>query len=250
MSFEFLAPDAVVSGAGFAPVARSPMERQAREAGARFDVRHGWNVAVAYATGEEEQRALRDAAGWADLSHLGKLEIQAAPEDLAAMVASVAGLRLELGRAQRSGDAWWLPYTAHRVLVLCDLGTTAETRRRVEEAAGAAAGPVSVVEVTTGFAAMMIAGPLAREVIARFSAVDLRPAVTRTQDFKPVSVARTPGAVLVDDTDRYLLLFGAALSAYLWDVVADAGSRLAARPVGADALDRAAWSGGEDGARA
>ena len=44
MSFEFLSPTAANA------VARSPMERQARAAGARFEVRDGWNVATAYAS--------------------------------------------------------------------------------------------------------------------------------------------------------------------------------------------------------
>ena len=47
MSFAFLSPTA--AGA----VARSPMERQARAAGARFEVRDGWNVAVAYGVDSE-----------------------------------------------------------------------------------------------------------------------------------------------------------------------------------------------------
>ena len=41
MSYEFLAPGAAVASAGFAPLARSPMERAARAAGAVFEVRDG-----------------------------------------------------------------------------------------------------------------------------------------------------------------------------------------------------------------
>ena len=57
MSFGFL------ETAAAEVVARSPMERQARAAGARFEVRDGWNVAVSY-PGES-----RDAVGFADASH-------------------------------------------------------------------------------------------------------------------------------------------------------------------------------------
>ena len=46
MTLEFLRPDA--EGA----VARSPMERQALDAGARFEIRDGWNLAVAYGADE------------------------------------------------------------------------------------------------------------------------------------------------------------------------------------------------------
>ena len=47
------------------------MERQAAAAGARFETRDGWNVAVAFA-GEDAE-----AGGWADVSHLRKLELPA-----------------------------------------------------------------------------------------------------------------------------------------------------------------------------
>jgi glycine cleavage system aminomethyltransferase T len=250
VSFEFLAIDAATPFGGSVPVARSPMERGARAAGARFEVRDGWNVAVGFAGAEPERRALEEAAGWADLSHLGKLEVQAGQQDLEAVATTVVGEAPELGRAVRTANAWWLPYTRERAVVLCDPGTIAETRGRVEEAAAAASGFTSVVEVTTGLVALAIAGPIAREVIARFSAVDLRPAVTRPHDFKPVSVARTPGAVLVQDTNHYVLMVGAAFGAYLWEVVEDAGRRLGASPVGVDALPAPLATPQEAGAHA
>lgn len=237
MSFEFLATAAAAADDRFAPVAHSSMERGARAAGARFEVRDGWSVAVGYSTPEQERQALRDRCGWADVSQLGKIELQAAPETLAAIVAkATGGGALELGRALRAAGAWWLPYTHDRAMVLCDPSTTADLRSRIEEAAEAAPSFTSVVEVTTGLGAMAIAGPLASELIARFSAVDLRPSVCRPLDFKPVSVARTPGAVLVEDSGRYVVLFGSAVGAYMWEVVADAGGRLGAAPVGVDAL--------------
>src|SRR3954465_13375427 len=138
MSFEFLAPDTAVSDERFAPIARSPMERAARAAGARFEARDGWNVAVGYASLEQEREACRRAAGWADVSHLGKLELHAnAAADLTAVggqgagggtpvVAQVAGgATLELGTATRAADAWWLPLTAERAVVVCEPGAVA-----------------------------------------------------------------------------------------------------------------------------
>src|SRR3954468_7116839 len=104
MSFEFLAPDAAVADDRFAPIARSPMERAARAAGARFEARDGWNVAVGYASFGRGGEGCRRAAGWADVSHLGKLELHAsAADDLRAVVAQVAGgAALELGSATRA----------------------------------------------------------------------------------------------------------------------------------------------------
>ena len=47
MSLDFLSPSPLV-------VARSPMERQAVAAGARLELRDGWNVAVAF-SGEDDR---------------------------------------------------------------------------------------------------------------------------------------------------------------------------------------------------
>ncbi len=121
--------------------------------------------------------------------------------------------------------------------MLCEPATVPALRASLEEAAAAASGLASVVELTSAFCALTIAGPLAREVFARFCALDLRPAVTPVHGFRPGSVARTPGFVLREDDERYLAWVGAALGQYLWTVVADAAAHLGAEPVGLDALD-------------
>ena len=41
-------------------------------------------------------------------------------------------------------------------------------------------------------------------------------------------MARTPGYVLREDADRFLMLFGWALGEYMWTVVADAAEAWAA----------------------
>jgi glycine cleavage system aminomethyltransferase T len=192
--FEFLRPTG-------AAVARSPMEGQALAAGARMELRDGWNVAVAY------PGAAPDApVAWADVSHVRKLEVAGAHE-------------LSFGTATRTNGAWWCPVTRERTLVI-----------------GSA--DVEALEVTTTLAALAIVGPQARELIARFCALDLRPQSMPVAGFRPGSLARTPGYVLREDSDRFLMLFGWALGEYMWTVVADAAEALGGAPVGVDALER------------
>ena len=237
MSFEFLAPDAAVAGR-FTPLARSPMEADARAAGARFEVRDGWNVAVGYSSVEQEREAARRVAAWADVSHLGKLELHAGPDDLAAIVGQASGgASLELGRGTRAAGAWWLPLTGGRALIVCESGAVGALRERLTDAASASSGLVSVVDATTKYGALTILGPQAREVFARFTALDLRAAVTPVRGLRPGSIARTPGLLLREADERYLVLFGWALGHYLWTVVADAAGHLGGSPAGVDALE-------------
>ena len=186
-----------------AAVARSPMEGQALAAGAQMEVRGGWNLAVAYPDAAPEP-----PVAWADVSHLRKLEV-AGPH------------RLALGTATRTDGAWWCPVTRERALVV-----------------GGA--DLDALDVSTTLAALAIVGPQARELLARFCALDLRAQSVPVGGFRPGSVARTPGYVLREDSERFLMLFGWALGEYIWTVVADAASGLGGAPMGIDALDREA----------
>ena len=237
MSFEFLAVDAASRAGRHRPVAHSPMEAQARDAGARFELRDGWNVAVDYGDAAAERTAIETAGAWTDVSHLGKIELQAAPAELARIIAGAGGGEHGgLGVATRAAGAWWCPLTPERALVICEPSQTAALRGRLEQAADSAPGLASVVEVTTLYAALTLSGPAARETFARFCALDLRPQSTPLHGLRPGSVARTPGLVLREAPDRFLVLFGWALGEYMWTVVADAGGHLGAQPAGFDAL--------------
>jgi glycine cleavage system aminomethyltransferase T len=190
------------ASAGGQTIARSPMERLAQRAGARFEVRDGWNVAVGY-----------DGAGpgtvsWADVSHLRKWEIQGA---------EVPG---EFGTAIRDADRWVCRLTPTRALLI-----------------GGSDAPDNALEVTCNYAALTILGPNARETIARFCAIDLRPRNAPPGSFRPGSIARQPGMIVVEAENRFLLLFGWAVGEYMWTVVDDAARPRGGAPIGLDALD-------------
>jgi glycine cleavage system aminomethyltransferase T len=221
VNLDFLIPNAAAADAPESPIARSPMERSAGAAGAVLEVRDGWNVAVEY-----QSAPVAETAGWADMSQIDKLEVQGSGEAIEA----VAGFSLPFGTAVRRDGAWWCRLTGTRALVV-GAHPSPSIRERLSAADG-----VNVVDVTTNFAALTIVGPLAREVFARFSAIDLRPQVTPVGALRPGSVARQPGIVICEVEDRYLYLFGWATGEYVWSVVADAGHHLGGRPIGVDAL--------------
>jgi glycine cleavage system aminomethyltransferase T len=206
----FLTPDADGT-----VVARTPMERLARAAGGQFEARDGWNVARAFAAAEVERARLTETVGFADRSMMRKLELHGD---------ALGSLALKPGTAELRDGVWWCPVTPSRVLVLGGTGA-------VELPDG-----VSTVDVTSGLCAMSLHGPGCRELLARFCAIDVRPSVTPVAGFRPGSVARTPGYVLVEADQRLLIVVGWALGQYIWEVVADAAEHLGGGPVGADAL--------------
>ena len=236
MSLDFLRLDAAAHSDRFEPVLRSPMERQARAAGGRFETRDGWAVAVAYASPEQEAQTIMRAAGWSDMSHLGKLEVQAAPKDLETIVPANGPERLELGTARRTEGTWWGALAPSRLLVVCEPSRLASMRGQLEDAIETSGVSASLVEVTTVFAALTIVGPLAREVFARFCALDLRPQAAPVGALRPGSVARQPGIVICEGEQRFLMLFGWAVGEYVWSQVEEAGRHLGGAPVGVDAL--------------
>jgi heterotetrameric sarcosine oxidase gamma subunit len=210
-------------------LAESPFAAAAGQAGAVFGARHGWRVPVAFGDDGLAERAVAQAVGWADASHLGKLELQTSGAHADALSALAGGLAF--GTAVRHRDAWWCRITPAKALVLAEPAAAAAVREELDDAAW-----LDVLDVSTQLAALRIAGPSARETFARFCALDLRPTRAPVGSFLPGSVARTPGYVLREDGEQYLALVGAAYASSFWEVVADAGGRLGGLPVGVDRL--------------
>ncbi len=215
----FLTPDAQSADL----LARSPMERLARDAGARFAPRDGWNIATGFDAAAAETERITKTVGFTDRSALAKFEVSTSAD-------AMAGLGLKPGTAEPRDGAWWCQITPDRLLVLGEPASAPGLRSAVDALDG------RVVDLSSALCAMTLVGPGCRELLARFCAIDVRPAVAPVRAFRPGSVARTPGYLLVEDEQRLLILVGWALGHYLWETVADAAEHLGGGPVGADAL--------------
>jgi heterotetrameric sarcosine oxidase gamma subunit len=211
MSLAFLSP-----APGGDAALRSPLADAAFAAGAKLETHAGWEMAVSFGDPAAEAAACREAVGFADLSYLTKLELQGGEGPF------------ESGVARRVDGVWNCPVAPGRSLAIAEPDAAAAARD--------AAGKARVVDLTGSLAAIAIAGPLARDLFARFCALDLRESRLPVHGFRPGSVARTPSYVLREGDDRFLVLFGSAFGAYFWETVADAAFQLGGRPVGPDAL--------------
>src|SRR5262245_22002389 len=176
MRFEFLAPDAAAAADGARPPLRSSIEWVHRREGAEFAERAGWRVVSGYGQTESEAAACRESVAVADVSHLGKLEVQAEPAVISSIAPRLAGgARLAPGLATLHEEVWWCPMSPSRVIAVTPPEATGRVRDALEATAETGGSFASVVETTAAWGSNAVVGPLAREAFARSSALDMRP---------------------------------------------------------------------------
>jgi homocysteine S-methyltransferase len=215
---------------------RSPLHELARQAGARFVVRDGWEVASTYGSATAEIAACRAAVGMADCSHMGKLELRGPADALAECLERHAGLPLMPGFAGEEDGTWWCPLTADRALVLVtrsDVGALQDVLRSELGAAGA-----TVDDVTATFAAVALTGPAVDDMAVPLADIGVGQDVLPQRAFVEGTIAGVEAIVLRERPDRLLVLCESARAERLWRSLSDAGRPLGAAHVGVDALHR------------
>lgn len=196
-TLEFMSVAAAADTGGFHPLAKSSLERRAREAGATFEERDGWLVPVSL-PGEQEHLA---HVGVADLSHLAKLEVRPAGEPV-----------------EGEGVVWYR-ISPKRALVLCAPALASSLRERLADRL--------VLDVTGALAIIAIAGPEADTVLRR---------ITHLHTFPSGGEVAHVNAHVLRRGSGYWLVFAQELGHYLWEVVVDRAGALGGGPVGVDAL--------------
>jgi sarcosine oxidase, subunit gamma len=214
------------------PIKLSPISAQ----GKSMVERAGWQIAEVYTAAETEAAAVRRSVGLADLSAWGKIQIQGAdaraglqkiypgaPAKTGEVIAVDDGLLACLSR-----DDWYLTLPP---------GEEAGALERIQ---GALAGFAHAVDVTHGYAALLLAGPKSQDVLPKLCGLDFRPRVFPNRTVKQSSVARLRTIIIRDDlpggVPAFHLHAGRSEADYLWETILDAASEFDGQPFGSAAL--------------
>jgi aminomethyltransferase len=212
---------------------RSPLNERARQAGARFSIRGGSEVASSYGPVAAEIAACRASAGISDRSYVAKLELRAPAEPLAAAITEHAGAAPAPGAALHHVGVWWCLPDAGRALVLATRASDGPPRDELETALGADGGTVE--DVSADLAAIELTGPRATELLESIADAPLD---VPESGLAAGSAAGVDVTVLRERPQGLLLLCAAGSAERLWDALSEAGRPLGASHVGVDALER------------
>lgn len=242
-------PLAVLAGPHLNPVRRTALHERHAAAGATWMDMGDWKRPLHYGDVARECRAVHEGVGLIDVSTLGKLDVRGRDagtfldwlhpnrfSDLRVgriryrAMTDDAGIILDDGTVARLGDDRYLVTTGTGSLDAVDgwlRWWLAASDRRVD-----------VTNVTARYAAMNLAGPRARDVLARLTDLDVSPDGLKYLDAREGLVAGVPTIVLrigfVGEL-AYELHAPADQAAHLWDALMAAGAADGIRPFGVEA---------------
>ena len=223
------------------PVKRTALYRTGLTLGATMADHAGWQVAARFRSPDEETQQVQAGVALADASWLGKLEVQGRGFDPAGW--------------QIAGATVW-PLAASDVLVTCEPQDTPAMLQALQDRAaplslgerpgeGSITAPppssLYVTDVTSVYAALLLAGPHSRAVLQRLTALDVSDTALPDLACTRTGLAHVHATILRQDlgpVPAYWLLVGWEYGAYVWDAVLHAGESFGIAPIGLEALNR------------
>ena len=242
-------PMSALAGRAHMPVKRTPMHRKHVELGARVVDLGPWKRPYSYGSPQEECLAVRQRVGIIDVSTLGKLDVRG--PDAPALLDKVythnfSGLRP--GRVRYGvlcgdngtimDDGTVARLSDDRYFVTTTTGNVESIEEWLKWWMAGTDMKASVTNVTSGYAAINVAGPRARETLSKITDVDLATDRFRYMRFREGEVAGVPSMLLrigfVGETG-WEVHFPAEFGEHMWDAVMDAGREFGIAPFGLEA---------------
>ncbi len=231
------------------PVRRTPLHHWHDARGARWIDAGLWKRPESYGDVAAEVAAVRTAVGLIDVSTLGKIEVVG--PDAAELLERVFLNRwadLKPGRVRYGAmcnedgvlfdDGVGVYLAPDRFFLSATTGNADAVFQWLELWRMTWRLDVAVLNRTTEMAAMNLAGPRARDVLARLTALDVSPAAFPYMGFREAEVAGVPCRLLrigfVGEVG-YEIHAPAPHAASLWEALHDAGKESGLRPFGVEA---------------
>jgi heterotetrameric sarcosine oxidase gamma subunit len=213
------------------PVKLTALSHAQRALRATFVEHHGWQVAARFATPEQEEATVRQGVGLADVSWLGKLDVKGSRLE-EALVHLPSGRTWHLAR----GHALVTSQPADREALVQALQARGQERARNNQVLC-----LHVTDVTSAYAALLLAGPQSREILRRLTALNVTDAALPDLACARTGLAHTHVTVLRQDLSgvlTYVLLVAREHGEFLWDVLMHAGHESGMVPFGLETLQR------------
>ena len=239
----------LLAGRGHEPTRRTSLHHRHEELGARMMWTGEWRRVHSYGDPTAEVRAVHEAVGVIDVSTLGKLLVRGPDAvaflerlypnrfaDLAVGRVRYGVLGTDAGRIMDDGTIGRLDENEFYVTTTSTgAGVVLEWFQWWNAAWGF---DVDVVNLTGALAAVNVAGPRARDLLGRLSALDCSAEAFRYLDAQCGYVAGVPCLLLrigfVGELG-YELHFPSTYGEYVWDLLLDRGADLGVRPFGLEA---------------
>lgn len=221
---------------------KTPLHAVHAEYGASFTDFAGWSMPVRYSSELAEHRAVREAAGQFDLSHMGEIEVTGAKAAQALDYALVGNLStLKVGRARYTmlcdtdggvlDDLVVYRLSEQRYLVVANAGNTAVVADALRERAGTF--DVEVVDASERTALIAVQGPASAAIVAEATGADLDSlryfaSMPAAVDGTDVLLARTG----YTGEDGFELFVDAEAAVPTWRRIAEAGASHGLSPAG------------------
>jgi heterotetrameric sarcosine oxidase gamma subunit len=189
--------------------------------GARMTDHDGWQTAASFTSPREELARVTASAGLADVSWMTKVDLKG------------AGVNTLAALDPRSRS--WALGPAH-LLVTCDPDARDSLLAQVTSAAG-----VSVTEVTSVFAQIVLAGPHGRDILRKLTSLNVSEAALPDLGSGQTTLAHVRGTILLRQdlgkVPAFHILVGRDYGEDVWDSLLHAGHEFDLAPFGLEAFE-------------
>jgi sarcosine oxidase subunit alpha len=242
-------PIGVIAGVEFHPVRLTPMHHRHAQLNPKWMDMGEWKRPYIYSSVEEEYKAVRERVGIIDVSTLGRLDLKGTDasklldfiythnfstlkpgKSRYGVICDDAGIILDDGTVTRlSEDHYFVTTTTGNVDFVEQWMTWWATTLGLD---------AHVTNVTAGLAAVNVAGPKARELLKKLTAIDLSTEAFPYMNGAEGLIAGVPCIMLrigfVGETG-WEIHFPAEFGDYFWDNLMEAGKEFEVRPFGVEA---------------